>query len=261
MTEQLGLFDRGSVFVADLATAPITVRESRRARRLILRLLPPHTLELVVPRGTRPAEVEAFVRAHHRWIERARRELATRYPAGHGRLPSAIELPSIAQSWRVRYQSEPGRAWWRVNGDCIDVAASERDFRGAGALLRSWLLEQARVHLRPWIMREAEIVGRRPKAVQVRLQRTRWGSCSSVGNISLNAGLLFLDDAVVRYLLIHELCHLFSLNHSQRFWRAVARFEPDYRALDRRLTESWARIPLWAHAGQRGGDLAQGAAH
>ena len=51
----------------------------------------------------------------------------------------------------------------------------------------------------------------------------------------------------MRYLLIHELCHLYSLSHSQRFWRAVQTFEPDYRALDRRLTEAWALLPLWVH--------------
>jgi predicted metal-dependent hydrolase len=82
--------------------------------------------------------------------------------------------------------------------------------------------------------------------VQIRLQRTRWGSCSSSGSISLNASLLFVAPALVRYLFVHELCHLFSMNHSRRFWNAVERFEPDYRALDRKLTAAWALIPLWA---------------
>ena len=61
MAEQLGLFDaRGGQQAVDVARAPLRVRESRRARRLTLRLLPPHTLELVVPRGTRAAEVAAL---------------------------------------------------------------------------------------------------------------------------------------------------------------------------------------------------------
>ena len=58
---------------------------------------------------------------------------------------------------------------------------------------------------------------------------------------------------LVRYLLIHELCHLLSLNHSRRFWSAVERFEPDYRALDRRLSGAWAAIPLWAHSRPQAG--------
>jgi predicted metal-dependent hydrolase len=58
---------------------------------------------------------------------------------------------------------------------------------------------------------------------------------------------MFLEPPLVRYLMIHELCHMFALNHSRRFWRAVERFEADYLALDRRLGESWSAIPLWAH--------------
>jgi predicted metal-dependent hydrolase len=105
--------------------------------------------------------------------------------------------------------------------------------------------------LRPWLWREADRVGKRPSAVQIRVQRTRWGSCSNSAVVSLNAGLMFLDAPLVRYLLVHELCHLFALNHSRRFWSAVARYEPDYRELDRRLGESWAEIPLWAHSRER----------
>jgi predicted metal-dependent hydrolase len=248
MTEQLGLFDNRSVRGPDVAATPLSIRESRKARRLILRLLPPHTLELVVPRGTKPHEVAAFVQEHRRWIERARGEIAARCPAGHDRLPTRIELPSVAQAWEVRYAHEPSaRPSCRAARGELAVRTRDPDHRGAALLLRTWLLDQARFYLRPWLLREAEIVGRRPKAVQVRLQRTRWGSCSNVGNISLNAGLLFLDAPLVRYLLIHELCHLFSLNHSQRFWRCVERYEPRYRELDRQLTEAWAMIPLWAH--------------
>ena len=50
---------------------------------------------------------------------------------------------------------------------------------------------------------------------------------------------------LVRYLMIHELCHARHMNHSRRFWRAVARHEPDYKQLDRELGESWSRVPGW----------------
>jgi predicted metal-dependent hydrolase len=248
VTEQLSLFDSRWLRPAEVAAAPLCVRESRRARRLILRLLPPHTLELVVPRGTKAADVAAFVHEHRRWIERARGEIAAHYSNGGDRLPSRIELRSIGQSWDVRYHHQPGAPpRCRAAGELLDVRTRDPEHGGAGRLLRGWLLEQARTYLSPWLLREAEVVGQRPRGVQVRLQRTRWGSCSNSANISLNAGLLFLDPPLVRYLLIHELCHLFALNHSRRFWRAVERYEPDYRALDRRLSAAWADIPLWAH--------------
>ena len=128
------------------ASLPLRVRESRRARRLTLRLLPPYTLELVVPRGTRAADVAAFVHAHRRWIERARREIAARYPLARGRLPTRIELPAIDQQLARALRQPPHRparaAVLRRRLGCRDARA---DRRGADALLRDWLLEQARV--------------------------------------------------------------------------------------------------------------------
>ena len=268
MTEQLGLFDAREATARDggsagrhttsarpdAAASPLRIRESRRARRLTLRVLPPHTLELVVPRGTRAADIAAFVHEQRRWIERARREIAAHYPAAEQRLPTRIALRAIDRSWLVHYEPEPrARCRVRMLGEVLEVRARADENRGAGTALRAWLCDQASYHLTPWVLREAELVGRRPGRVQVRLQRTRWGSCSSSGTLSLNAALMFLEPAVVRYLLIHELCHLISLNHSRRFWAAVERYEPDYEALDRRLTKAWADIPLWAHPDVRRG--------
>ena len=211
-------------------------------------MLPPHTLELVVPRGTRAPEVTAFVNAHREWIEDARRELADSRPLRTEGLPAHIDLAAVGESWDVVYAQEPeARARYRVRGDRLEVVTRDANRGDAADSLRGWLLDQADYHLAPWLLREAARVGRRPKSVQVRLQRSRWGSCSNSGTVSLNAALLFVAPEIVRYLFVHELCHLISLDHSRKFWRAVARFEPDYEALDRRLTEAWNEIPLWAH--------------
>jgi predicted metal-dependent hydrolase len=248
MAEQLGLFESRGGSAADLAQPPLSVRESRRARYLSLRLLPPHKLELVVPHGTRASAVNAFVRENRQWIEDARRELAQCRPTRAEGLPARIDLKAIGRSWHVEYCPDSrGGARCRPREASLEVTTADASRRGADAALRSWLLDEADYHLRPWLLREALVVGKRPASVQVRLQRTRWGSCSSSGTVSLNAALLFLEPAVVRYLLIHELCHLIALNHSRRFWAAVARFEPAYEALDRRLTEAWHEIPLWVH--------------
>jgi predicted metal-dependent hydrolase len=248
MTEQLGLFEAGHTTPDQPAPAALRVRVSGRARRLTLRVLPPHTFELVVPRGTRAAEVAAFVYEHRAWIEDARRELAAYRPARSEGLPEEIRLAAIGQSWRVQYCDDSSvRPRYRMDGSTIVVSTRDSTRRGAEASLREWLLDQADYHLVPWLFREATVVGHRPRSVQVRVQRTRWGSCSSAGTISLNATLLFLPPPLVRYLFVHEICHLIALDHSRKFWSAVARFEPEYEALDRRLTAAWRNVPLWAH--------------
>ena len=87
--------------------------------------------------------------------------------------------------------------------------------------------------------------------MQVRLQRTRWGSCSSRGRISLNLALVFQPPAVLRYLLVHELAHTRHMNHSRAFWAAVAACEPDYRRLDALLCKGWHNVPDWLRPQRR----------
>jgi predicted metal-dependent hydrolase len=81
--------------------------------------------------------------------------------------------------------------------------------------------------------------------MHLRRQRTRWGSCSAKGTISLNMCLMFQRPAVVRYLLVHELCHRRQLNHSPRFWSLVESFEPQWRVLDAELLRGWQNVPAW----------------
>jgi predicted metal-dependent hydrolase len=83
-------------------------------------------------------------------------------------------------------------------------------------------------------------------ALFVKSQRTRWASCSASKNVALNTKLLFLSPELVRYVLIHELCHTVHMNHSHDFWRLVACHEPGYRLLDQALREAWKIVPPWA---------------
>ena len=81
--------------------------------------------------------------------------------------------------------------------------------------------------------------------MQVRAQKTCWGSHSSSGTISLNVCALFLGPELLRYLMLHELCHGRHMNHSRRFWNLLERHQPGSKKLDRRLGESWRDIPAW----------------
>ncbi len=224
----------------------MVIRESRRAKSLILQMIPPYTLEVVVPRGTRPRAVKKFIDDNHRWIEKARSELRALYPAERIAPPTEIEFAAVGAHWDVRYVASAGRkSRLRSTSHTIEIEAAT-DSREVSELLRQWLLAQARIYLKPWISREARGIGVKPNSVSVRTQRTRWGSCSPRGNVSINASLLFVEPDLVRYLFVHELCHLQHLDHSRRFWHAVARHEPNFKSLDRRLTDSWSAVPVWA---------------
>ncbi len=69
----------------------------------------------------------------------------------------------------------------------------------------------------------------------IKNHKTRWGSCSELGNLNFNYKLIFLPDAIVDYIVVHEICHLIEFNHSQDFWRLVARTIPNFRELRHEL--------------------------
>ena len=108
-----------------------------------------------------------------------------------------------------------------------------------------WPAQSGAEHFEPRLRALSAATGNSFERMHVRGQKTCWGSHSSSGTISLNYCLLFLKPALVRYLMIHELCHATHMNHSRRFWALVEKHEPDYRRLDRALSEAWRQIPAW----------------
>lgn len=71
--------------------------------------------------------------------------------------------------------------------------------------------------------------------INIRKQKTRWGSCSRKGNLNFNYKIALLEERVADYIIVHELCHLREFNHSERFWDLVLKTMPDYKILRKKL--------------------------
>jgi hypothetical protein len=224
-----------------------SIRPSARAKRLTIKVYPRGRVEVVVPRRTRAAAVEAFVRENAVWISDARRAFAADNPPENFALPRTVPLRAIGRTVPVRYRSAPDAASvdYRFRDGRLTLSGKVGDEALCVEALRRWLAEVARSEFEPLLRSLSSRMNAPYGKVLIRAQRTCWGSRSSSGTISLNMCLLFLEPQVMRYLLIHELSHGRHMNHSRRFWKLVSNFEPDYRRLDRELTESWRQVPGW----------------
>ena len=96
--------------------------------------------------------------------------------------------------------------------------------------LRRFLIRRALERIREELERWAPTVGRPYGRVAIREQRTRWGSCSSRGNLNFNWKLILAPPEALTYVVMHELCHLKDFNHSPRFWAEVRARMPEYEA-------------------------------
>ncbi len=223
------------------------VRRSRRARHLRLSVSPVGEVEVVLPQRLALHHVAPFVERHHAWLRRTLERLAAEQ-AARGEvdgLPQRVELAALGEHWGVDYVG--GRAAARSAGERLLVGGETPEERRA-ALCR-WSARRAVAVLPPWLTRVSEELGLPFARVTVRGQKSRWGSCSSSGTISLNRKLLFVPPQLVDYLCVHELCHMVHPNHSPRFWALVARFLPQHRALEAELREAGRHVPSWAHGG------------
>ena len=224
------------------------VRISRRARRLTMRVYPGGRVEVVVPPGVGIPAIERFVARHRDWAERRSGELLKLAPRSVERKPDEIELALLGRSWQVEYVTGRRVRTEETDAGHLRVHAPEINDRNASRALVPWLTSLAAATLGPQLAALAAQLGIDYARMNMRRQRTRWGSCSTKGTISLNVCLLFQRPEVVRYLLIHELCHRRHMNHSKRFWGLVAVHEPNWKPLDVELLRGWHNVPAWVFA-------------
>lgn len=212
----------------------VRVRRSARARRLRLVLVPGSGPELVVPARARAGEIEHALETLTPWLEKTLARQQQAAVLGLGR-PGIAWHGGEAIPLRVVRAKRVTAGW---SAGALELRGP--DDRSASAALERWYREAARDALSASIERQAQALGVVPKAVAVRDQRTRWGSCSTSGTLSFSWRLLLAPAWVLDDVVCHELCHMRVPNHSRAFWSL---FEEHRPAADSR---PWLR----AHGGE-----------
>lgn len=218
---------------AELLVAGRTVRvefvRKRRARRYILRMRPDGSARVTIPPGGSQAGALAFAAQHGGWMER---QLLKPRPAAAAPWGIGTEIWFRGERWPLRSGERPDEIAFanhsvrvRSGTGCCRAEIEWELRRLATGELVARTVELARLH---------EIAIAR---VSVRDQRSRWGSCSATGTISLNWRLIQTPPPVRDYIILHELMHRLEMNHSPRYWERVAAVCPEYPAAEAWLKE------------------------
>jgi predicted metal-dependent hydrolase len=217
---------------------PLVLMRNVRARRYLLRLHPDGSVRVTLPRHGSAAEGRRFAERNTAWLA--------------GQLEMLASLPVKSREWfpgtEILFRGELVKITAAANGKPNTVQINSEVVRvsSAGHDLRPWIVK----HL--WKLAAAEFPSRvlefaaahrlTVRRVTVRNQRSRWGSCSRRGTISLNWRLIQTPPHVRDYIILHELMHLRQMNHSAQFWREVETVCPDYATAERWLKQHSALL-------------------
>lgn len=211
----------------------LQVVRNRRARRYILRLRPDGTARVTVPRGGSELEARRFAEKQTHWLEKQLLRQASSPMRPRAWFPGTeiwfrgesvgLELGNNGEGDRLRFGTE----WLRIS----DIGADLRPE------VEGYLRHLAERELPELVFELAARHQLKVQRVRVGNQRSRWGSCSRRGTVSLNWRLVQTPFFVRDYIVLHELAHLKEMNHSRRFWREVARLCPEFERAEKWLKE------------------------
>ena len=235
------------------ADIPYVFKRVPRRRHVHILVNEEGTLEVRAPWRFSLARAREVLRENAGWVsetlgavrkrlaQRPRLVTGTRLPLLDGSLrldvrPRAqIDMFECAGRWR-------GRAERR--GTVLLVSSTSLAEAELRTLIERWYRREAATHLSARVEHYSPRLGVRPSRVTIRGQRSRWGSCSGKGTVSLNWRLMMVPAELADYVVVHELCHLRHMDHSPHFWAMVRGVVPDYRERRRNLNALQGHLPL-----------------
>jgi hypothetical protein len=228
---------------------PCRVRSTRRQGSIALRVSH-QEIRVLAPHGTPASAIERLLHERRQWIESAIAtaiaEQQQRPPAPaarHYRDGESLLLGGIAYPLSTR----PGPRCRLRFVDAEFVLELPRADTARERRLKAvadWYQQHATDAWPPRLQRWADYSGLTPSGLKLRRYRSRWGACTAQGLISLNTLLAMAPEAVLDYVIIHELCHLRHMNHSPAFWALVTQWCPEWRQQRRWLKNHGRALQL-----------------
>ncbi len=208
----------------------VEVVRTDRKRSASIRLLG-DLVKVSVPMTLSDSRIRDLVTKRTPWIKNKLREQSDRPTIPPREYVSGETVTYLGKNYRLKVligdqpsiKLKRGYVEATVNKTEIDPKNTIR------SLLERWYRSHAEKRLGEKTVRLASVIGVNPASVTVKNYKSRWGSCSTKGDISYNWRIILAPHSIVDYVVVHELCHMLEHNHSSKYWKHVERHVPNWR--------------------------------
>lgn len=203
---------------------PYDITFSKR-KSIALKITSEGLLKVSAPIGLDPKIVDDWVLKKKPWIEQKTKALSQR---AVGFYSGGQEVFVLGKQYEVQVLETAGDAGVFIVGSRCEIRLKRPSIEAARYAMGQYHSQLASQAISKHINYHAPKIGVLPNDIRLKDQKSRWGSCSSKGNLNFNWRLAMADDQVIEYIVVHELCHLVHMNHSQAFWNLVESHLPGY---------------------------------
>lgn len=186
-------------------------------------------VSVVVPDGLSDIRIQEVVNNKARWVREKLHIQSKHYPVRSKEYVAGECFAYLGKNYRLKIQSGTHRDVKLKNGRLVvtlpDQTNSPVDVKKA---LEGWYRRHALLKLTEKVARYAEIIGVAASSVNIKTFKSRWGSCTTAGDVTFNWKIVIAPNRIVDYVVVHELCHMKHHDHSLEFWKSVEKVIPDY---------------------------------
>lgn len=235
----------------------VLVHRKNFRRSISIQLYPNKPIKVIAAKSTPKYVIEDFLKVKYDWIVKSYQkfeEIKQQYPDKKIQAQEIFPFRGVDRQLKVVITLNK-KSFVSIDDDRIllhiprnewSADSLAQEYPQAVSELRHYYKREAIKHISERVRFWAEQMQLFPQQVRFKEQRTRWGSCSSKGIVNLNWRLIVFSDAVIDYVIIHELAHLKHMNHSQKFWDLVGVHEPNYKNLAKHLKDHQRSVEFLA---------------
>jgi len=189
------------------------------------------SVKVIVPKSVSSNRIREFISKREGWIKAKLNQQISIKSKKKIKYIDGEVVPYLGRDYRLKF----------INGDSLSLKMKSGSFvitipkgqkpeqKVIKNLLVDWYKKYAKIHLEEKTKKFSETMNVNPKSIVIKNYKSRWGSCSSKGELSFNWRIILTPQWIVDYIVVHELCHLLEFNHSPKYWSHVKRYIPNWK--------------------------------